>query len=200
MKEFAEFELTKEFRDRFQQALDENDAAFIVSSLEEVNPADITALLYEFGHEESKYVLDLLSLQVRSQIINDLEPETTQDDVRDARVQAVRLLNAALSHIEAALCEKSATLVTVACRFWSVAYGIGANCCAGVSMTDRAQTLGIERATISKGATAFCAANDLEPSWSMKRECARTSFAAARIQSIKRNGALPSVPPKGRTV
>lgn len=76
MKEFAEFELTKEFRDRFQQALDENDAAFIVSSLEEVNPADISALLYEFGHEESKYVLDLLSLQVRSQIINDLEPET----------------------------------------------------------------------------------------------------------------------------
>lgn len=75
MKEFAEFELTKEFRDRFQQALDERDAAFIYSSLEEVNPADISALLYEFNDEESKYVLDLLSLQVRSKIINDLEPE-----------------------------------------------------------------------------------------------------------------------------
>ncbi len=76
MKEFAEFELTKEFRDRFQQALNERDGAFIYSSLEEVNPADITALLYEFSNEESKYVLDLLSLQVRSKIINDLEPET----------------------------------------------------------------------------------------------------------------------------
>jgi len=76
VKEFAEFELTKEFRDRFQQALDERDASFIVSCLEEVNPADISALLYEFSHEESKYVLDLLSLQVRSKIINDLEPET----------------------------------------------------------------------------------------------------------------------------
>jgi len=75
VKEFAEFELTKEFRDRFQQALDERDAAFIYSSLEEVNPADISALLYEFNDEESKYVLDLLSLQVRSKIINDLEPE-----------------------------------------------------------------------------------------------------------------------------
>jgi magnesium transporter len=73
--EFAEFELTKEFRDRFQQALDERDASFIVASLEEVNPADISALLYEFNDEESKYVLDLLSLQVRSKIINDLEPE-----------------------------------------------------------------------------------------------------------------------------
>ncbi len=75
MNESAEFELTTEFRDRFQQALDEHEAAFIVSSLEEVNPADISALLYEFTNEESKYVLDLLSLQVRSKIINDLEPE-----------------------------------------------------------------------------------------------------------------------------
>ncbi len=75
MKEFAEFELTTEFRDRFQQALNERDGAFIYSSLEDVNPADITALLYEFSSEESKYVLDLLSLQVRSQIINDLDPD-----------------------------------------------------------------------------------------------------------------------------
>jgi len=76
VKEFAEFELTKEFRDHFQQALDERDAAFIVASLEEVNPADISALLHEFNDEESKYVLDLLSLQIRSKIINDLEPES----------------------------------------------------------------------------------------------------------------------------
>jgi magnesium transporter len=76
LKEFAEFELTKEFRDRFQLALNERDGEFIYSSLEEVNPADISALLYEFTNEESKYVLDLLSLQVRSKIINDLEPET----------------------------------------------------------------------------------------------------------------------------
>lgn len=76
VKEFAEFELTKEFRDHFQQALNERDASFIYSSLEEVNPADISSLLQEFTNEESKYVLDLLSLQVRSKIINDLEPET----------------------------------------------------------------------------------------------------------------------------
>jgi magnesium transporter len=76
VKEFVEFELTKEFRDRFQQALDDHDGAFIRESLEEVNPADITALLYEFSSDESKYVLDLLSLEVRSKIINDLDPET----------------------------------------------------------------------------------------------------------------------------
>ena len=74
--QFVEFELTTEFRDRFQQALDERDGVFILESLENVNPADITTLLYEFTSEESKYVLDLLSLEVRSKIINDLDPDT----------------------------------------------------------------------------------------------------------------------------
>ncbi len=73
MKEFLEFELTKEFRDRFQQALDEHDHTFIKESLEDIKPADITALLYEFNSAESKYVLDLLPLEIRAQIINDLD-------------------------------------------------------------------------------------------------------------------------------
>ncbi len=76
MKEFLEFELTKEFRDRFQQAIDDHDHDFIRRSLEDIKPADITALLYEFNSEESKYVLDLLSLEIRSQIINDLDSES----------------------------------------------------------------------------------------------------------------------------
>lgn len=71
-----EFELNKEFRDRFQDALNERDGDFIQESLEEVNPADITALLYEFSGEESKYVLDLLPLEIRSKIINDLDSDT----------------------------------------------------------------------------------------------------------------------------
>ena len=76
MNEFIEFELTKEFRDRFQQALDERDDSFIRTSLDDIKPADITSLLYEFNSEESKYVLDLLTLEIRSQIINDLDSES----------------------------------------------------------------------------------------------------------------------------
>ena len=70
-----EFELSKEFRDRFQVALDEQDEAFILESLKDVNPADITSLLYEFNGKESKYVLDLLPIEVRSKIINDLDSD-----------------------------------------------------------------------------------------------------------------------------
>lgn len=72
----VEFELTKEFRDRFQQALDERDDQFIRKILADVKPADITALLYEFNSEESKYVMDLLSIEVQAEIVSDLDPDT----------------------------------------------------------------------------------------------------------------------------
>lgn len=70
-----EFELTKEFRDRFQQALDERDTKFILETLESVQPADISALLYEFNSEESKYVLDILDKEVQAEIIRDLDSD-----------------------------------------------------------------------------------------------------------------------------
>jgi len=79
VKEFAEFELTKEFRDRFQEALDQNDNEFIQESLRDVNPVDITALLYEFNAEESKYTLDILPLEVRADIIKDLDSDTRKE-------------------------------------------------------------------------------------------------------------------------
>ncbi len=42
------FELSKECLERFEQALEIRDDAFITGSLEGVIPADITALLSEF--------------------------------------------------------------------------------------------------------------------------------------------------------
>jgi len=75
MVESVAFGLTKEFRDRFQQALDERDNAFIQQNLEGINAADITALLYEFSSDESKYVLDLLNVEIRAEIITDLDSD-----------------------------------------------------------------------------------------------------------------------------
>jgi magnesium transporter len=85
VNDFLEFELTKEFRDRFQRALDDHDVAFVRVSLIDVNPADITALLYEFNSEESKFVLDILSLEIRAQIIKDLDSES--------RIQFLKVYN-----------------------------------------------------------------------------------------------------------
>jgi magnesium transporter len=76
VQELIQFELTKEFVERFQQALDERDQKFILQTLEDIKPADISALLYEFNSEESKYVLSLLSIEIQAEIINDLDPDT----------------------------------------------------------------------------------------------------------------------------
>jgi magnesium transporter len=75
----VEIELTKDFRDRFQEALDQRDATFIRESLDGVKAADITSLLYEFNAAESKYVMDLLPLELQSEIISDLDPETRRN-------------------------------------------------------------------------------------------------------------------------
>jgi len=74
--EIIPFGLTKEFRDRFQEALDARDNTFITKNLEGVNAPDITSLLYEFNSEESKYVMDLLGVEVRAEILKDLDSDT----------------------------------------------------------------------------------------------------------------------------
>jgi magnesium transporter len=75
-QQVVDFELTKEYRDRFQQALDERNELFIRKALEHVKAADITALLYEFNSVESKYVMDLLDIETQAEIISDLDRET----------------------------------------------------------------------------------------------------------------------------
>jgi magnesium transporter len=74
-----EFELTKEFRDRFQEALDQRDDQFIRATLEDVKAADVSSLLYEFNSEESKYVMDLLPIERQAEIINDLDEDTRKE-------------------------------------------------------------------------------------------------------------------------
>ena len=75
MEETVKFELSREFLDRFHQAIEDKDAEFIRRSVEGVNPADISALLHEFNTEESKYVIDILDREVSAEIINDLDPD-----------------------------------------------------------------------------------------------------------------------------
>ncbi len=79
MEKVVEFDLTKEYRDRFQKALDDRDVDFILKSLADINAADITSLLYEFSWEESKFVVDLLPLNERAEVINDLDSDARKN-------------------------------------------------------------------------------------------------------------------------
>jgi magnesium transporter len=88
----VDFELTKEFKDRVQQALDDRDEHFIREALEKVKAADITALLYEFNAEESKYVMDLLPVERQAEIINDLDTDTRKDYLLTYQPHEISLL------------------------------------------------------------------------------------------------------------
>ncbi|WP_258103388.1 magnesium transporter [Marinoscillum sp. MHG1-6] len=78
MEAIMQFELSKEFLERFQQALDESDESFIKQSLEGVNPADITSLLYEFDADQCKYVFGLLPLEADAAILQDLDADVRE--------------------------------------------------------------------------------------------------------------------------
>ncbi len=83
MEETIHFELTREFLDRFQQALNDRDSDLIHSSLEGVNPVEISQLLDEFNTEECQYVLEVLDDKVGAEIITDLDEDVKEKFIAD---------------------------------------------------------------------------------------------------------------------
>ena len=76
MEKQLTFELSKEFAGQLQLAVDERDDLLIKSTLEGVNPADITETLEEFSSADSRYVLNLLDVETGSEIISGLDDDT----------------------------------------------------------------------------------------------------------------------------
>ncbi len=70
-----QFELSKEYLEKLQLAINERDENFIKNTLEGINPADISTILLEFDTEESRYILDVLENQVSAEVINDLDED-----------------------------------------------------------------------------------------------------------------------------
>ena len=77
------FELSVEFKERFQLALDEQNVSFITSSLDGVNPADISAFLDQFSAQECKYVFDQLAPSVNAEILEELEQDVREGFIKE---------------------------------------------------------------------------------------------------------------------
>ncbi|MFT4739368.1 MAG: magnesium transporter [Marivirga sp.] len=75
MERIEQFELSKEYVEKLQLAIDEKDTSFIFTTLNNINPADISTLLLELSNGDSKYVLDLLDNEVSAEVINDLDED-----------------------------------------------------------------------------------------------------------------------------
>ena len=70
-----QFELSKEFLDRLKQAVQENDVEFVRHALEPVNPADISAVLYELDTDACKWVLRVLPAETSGMVISELDSD-----------------------------------------------------------------------------------------------------------------------------
>ncbi len=111
--------------------------------------------------------------------IDTIEPEL---NVRDAGLRYVELLEGFADRIQCGINEGNLRSAQVA--FYSAAYALGLKCCGGMSMTQRAEQLGVRRATISKGAKKFVESNGLSPSFYMKDKQAGHAYCHARLRVV----------------
>ncbi|MFD1817132.1 magnesium transporter [Pseudarcicella hirudinis] len=69
------FELTKEYIEKIQSAILEENHDLIKAEMEELYSADITSILYELSGEEAHYVVSLLDTKVTAEILSDLDSD-----------------------------------------------------------------------------------------------------------------------------
>ncbi|WMN06165.1 magnesium transporter [Marivirga arenosa] len=89
-----QFELSKEYFEKLQLAINGKDENFIKNTLEGTNPADISTILLEFNTEESRYVLDVLENEVSAEVINDLDEDVRSKYLKEFEsVEIAAMLN-----------------------------------------------------------------------------------------------------------
>ena len=76
------FELTKNYLDRIETAIEQEDEAFIQVAFEELYPADISSILSELDGKKAHYILGLLDIEVGAEIISELEEDIRLDFLR----------------------------------------------------------------------------------------------------------------------
>ncbi|WP_162056212.1 magnesium transporter [Pontibacter pamirensis] len=72
-------EITREYIEEVEEAIERKDSEFVLSTMSEMHPADITTVLYELDTNESKYVMDLLPPEVGAEILSDLDYDIRTD-------------------------------------------------------------------------------------------------------------------------
>ncbi|WP_205503315.1 magnesium transporter [Rufibacter psychrotolerans] len=82
-------EITREFIDQIEDAIERRDAAFILSNMEEMYAVDITTVLYELNTEQSKYVMDILPTTVGAEILSDLDTDVRTNFLKNFTVEEI---------------------------------------------------------------------------------------------------------------
>ena len=97
MEELTTFELSRDYIDRLKEAIKTENNQFIISSLEGINPTDISSVLDELDLDEARFVLELLNHETAANIINELD---TDDRVKLLKNAEPSKINAMLDCLE----------------------------------------------------------------------------------------------------
>jgi magnesium transporter len=78
-----QFELSKEYLESLQDAIEGEDRVFIQESFDGVNEADVAALIEELTFDESLYVLRVIAIQQAADVLIELEDDTLNKILRE---------------------------------------------------------------------------------------------------------------------
>ena len=87
--ELTPFELTKEYLEKLQIAINQQDNELIKAEMEELYPADITNILYELTGEESHYLVRLLDKKLGAEIITNLDTDDRKKFLKNFTPQEI---------------------------------------------------------------------------------------------------------------
>jgi len=87
--ELTPFELTKEYIETLQNAINQQDSEFILAEMDELYPADITNILYELTGEESHYLVRLLDKKLGAEIITNLDTDDRKKFLKNFTPQEI---------------------------------------------------------------------------------------------------------------
>lgn len=87
--ELTPFELTKEYLEKLQSAINQQDNEFIRDEMDELYPADITNILYELNGEDSHYLVRLLDKKLGAEIITNLDTDDRKKFLKNFTPQEI---------------------------------------------------------------------------------------------------------------
>ena len=109
---------------------------------------------------------------------DDLEIQESDRELIDAAFKKARfVMDRAIAHI---LDSQDIELAT-----WQISFALGSPACMGLTMAQKADELGVGKAAISKGATAFCRSANIEPSPYMLSRRAQQAYRDLRNEQEK---------------
>ncbi|MDZ7934075.1 MAG: magnesium transporter [Emticicia sp.] len=77
------FELTKEYLEKLETAIEQKDETLLVAEMEELYPADIASILLELDGEPAHYLMTLVDTETGAEILSHIEPDDRKRFIKE---------------------------------------------------------------------------------------------------------------------